>query len=123
MDLAAARRPGDLTESGGGLVGSAPVPVDLRTYVRLRSDIVRYEVDVTIAKPLDDRNRQFLDAVQRSANRVVRFSGDDAKIKLTVEVAGLCREDAVRAAAGEVARIFPNSTDEKYGEPRPTPSC
>lgn len=38
--------------------------------------------------------------------------------KLTVEVSGMCREDAVRAAAGDVARIFPNSNNEKYGEPR-----
>jgi predicted alpha/beta-hydrolase family hydrolase len=81
---------------------------------------VQCEVDVTIAKSLDERNRQFLGAVVRSANRVVRFSGDDTSIKLTVQVAGLCREDAVRAAAGEVARIFPASTDEKYSEPRPT---
>lgn len=80
---------------------------------------MRYEVDVTINKPLDDRNRQFLDAVQRSANRVVRFTGDERQIRLTVDVAGMCREEAVRAAAGEVTRIFPNSTDEKYGEPRP----
>jgi hypothetical protein len=28
-------------------------------------------------------------------------------------------EGAVRAAAGEMARIFPASDDEKYGEPRP----
>jgi len=77
-----------------------------------------YEVDVTITKPLDDRMCQFLDAVQHSANRVVRFSGDSGSIRVTVEVAGLCREDAIRAAAGEVARIFPASNDERYGEPR-----
>jgi hypothetical protein len=77
-----------------------------------------YEVDVIIRKPLDDRTRQFLDAVQRSANRVVRFSGDGGSIKVTVEVSGLCREDVIRSAAGEVARIFPASNDERYGEPR-----
>jgi hypothetical protein len=59
--------------------------------------------------------------VQRSANRLVRFSGDTASIKLTVEVCGMRREDAVRAAVGEVARMFPNSNDEKYGEPHVTP--
>jgi hypothetical protein len=30
------------------------------------------------------------------------------------------REDATRAAAGEIARIFPACNDEKYGEPRQT---
>ena len=79
-----------------------------------------YEVDVTIPKPLDDKTRRFLDAVRHSANRVIRFGGDNASIKLTVEVAGMCREDAIRAAAGEVARIFPASADEKYSEPRET---
>jgi hypothetical protein len=81
---------------------------------------MHYEVDVTVPHPLDDRNRRFLDSVQRSANRVVRFRGDARSITVTVEVAGLCREDALRAAAGEVARIFPASRDEKYGEPRLT---
>jgi len=79
---------------------------------------MRYEVDVTIPRPLDERTRRFLAAVQRSANRVIRFSGDRASVRVTVEVAGLCREDAIRSAAGEVARIFPASVDEKYGEPR-----
>ena len=79
---------------------------------------MHYEVEVVIPKTLDDRTRQFLNAVQRSANRLVRFTGDSGSIRLTVEVAGLCREDAIRAAAGEVARIFPASNDEKYGEPR-----
>src|SRR5664280_2566275 len=80
--------------------------------------LMHYEVEVIIPKPLDGQTCRFLDAVQRSANQLVRFSGDSASIKLTVEVAGMCREDAIRAAAGEVARIFPASNDEKYGEPR-----
>jgi hypothetical protein len=79
---------------------------------------MHYEVDVIVPHPLDDRNRRFLASVQRSANRVVRFRGDDRSITVTVEVAGLCREDALRAAAGEVARIFPASRDEKYSDPR-----
>jgi hypothetical protein len=78
---------------------------------------VIYEVEVTLPRALDDQTRRFLDAVQRSANRLVRFGGNSDSIKLTVEVAGMCREDAIRAAAGEVARIFPASSDEKYGEP------
>jgi hypothetical protein len=81
---------------------------------------MNYEVEVTMARALDDQTRRFLDAVQPSANRLVRFTGDSASIRLTVEVAGMSQEDAVRAAAGEVARIFPASNDEKYGEPRPT---
>ena len=92
-------------------------PLDRRTYVRYRHPML-YEVDVIIAKPLDERMRRFLDAVQHSASRVMRFSGDSGSIRVTVEVAGLCREDAIRAAAGEVARIFPGSNDERYGEPR-----
>ncbi|HUD17472.1 MAG TPA: hypothetical protein VMQ59_09420 [Acidimicrobiales bacterium] len=79
---------------------------------------MHYEVDVTVQHALDERTERFLASVQRSANRVVRFRGDDHTITLTVEVAGLCREDAIRGAAGEVARIFPASCDEKYSEPR-----
>ena len=82
--------------------------------------LMHYEVEVIIPKALDDTTRRFLDAVQRSANRLVRFSGDSASITLTVEMAGMRREDAVRAAASEVARIFPNRHDEKFGEPRET---
>jgi hypothetical protein len=78
---------------------------------------MHYEVEVTLPRALDDQTRRFLDAVQRSANQLVRFGGDNASIRLTVEVAGMCREDAIRAAAGEVARIFPACNDEKYGEP------
>ncbi len=81
---------------------------------------MNYEVEVTMAKALDDQTRRFLDAVQRSANRLVSYSGDSSSIRLTVEVAGMGHEDAVRAAAGEVSRIFPASNDEKYGEPRRT---
>jgi hypothetical protein len=79
-----------------------------------------YEVDVTVRRPLDDQATRFLDSVQRSANRVLRYRGDAKTITLTVGVGGLCREDALRAAAGEVARIFPASRDEKYSEPRET---
>jgi hypothetical protein len=78
---------------------------------------MNYEVEVIMARAPDDQTRRFLDAVQRSANRLIRYSGDGSSIKLTVGVAGMCHEDAVRAAAGEVARIFPASNDEKYGEP------
>jgi hypothetical protein len=91
----------------------------MRTYVRYRPPM-RYEVDVTIAKPLDDTTRGFLDAVQLSANPVIRFKGDSRSITLTVDVAGQCREDAIRAASSEVARIFPAREDRRFGEPRET---
>jgi hypothetical protein len=74
---------------------------------------MRYEVEVIMPKPLYDATRRFLDAVQRSANQLVSFRGDSASTMLVIEVAGMAPEDAVRAAAGEVARIFPNSNDEK----------
>jgi len=79
---------------------------------------MRYEVDVTIARPLDARTEQFLEAARRSANRLIRFSGDANSISLTVEVAGMGREDAIRSAAREVAGIFPACDCEKYSEPR-----
>jgi len=79
---------------------------------------MHYEVDVLLRQPLDDRTRRFLEAVQSSANRVIRFRGDATSVYLTVRVSGLCRDDAIRAAAGEVARIFPRSSDEKYVELR-----
>jgi hypothetical protein len=80
---------------------------------------VNYEVQVVIPRPLDDRTRRFLDSGQRSANRLVGFSGDSSSIKLIVEVAGMSPEDATRAAVGEVARILPNRVDGTYSEPRP----
>lgn len=79
-----------------------------------------YEVDVTIPRPLDEATARFLDAVCRSANRVSRYRASDQGILLTMEVAGMCREDAVRSAVREVASIFPGRTDGRYGEPRQT---
>jgi hypothetical protein len=67
---------------------------------------VNYEVQVVIPRPLDDLTRRFLNSVQRSANRLVRFTGDALSITFTVEASGMSREDALRAAAGEVARIL-----------------
>jgi hypothetical protein len=81
---------------------------------------MHYEVEVIIPKELDDQTRRFLDAVQRSANRVVGFEGDSDSIRLTVDVSGMCPEDAIRAAAGEVVRIFPACRNPQYGEPRQT---
>jgi hypothetical protein len=79
---------------------------------------MHYEVDVTIPRPLDEPTSRFLQAVCRSANRVSRFRGDGAGIHLTVEVSGMCREDAVRSAVREIAGIFPGRTDSRFGEPK-----
>lgn len=79
---------------------------------------MHYEVDVTIARALDDSTRRFLEAVRQAANRLTGFEGDHRRVTLTVEVTAGCPTDAVRAAAGEVARIFPGCADEKYGQPR-----
>ena len=79
---------------------------------------MHYEVDVTIPRPLDEQTTRFLESVCRSANRVSRFHGDDAGIRLTVEVSGMCREDAIRSAVREIAGIFPGRTDGRYGEPK-----
>jgi hypothetical protein len=81
---------------------------------------MHYEVDVTIPAALDERNRRKLEAAERSANRIVRFEGDTRGIRLTVDVAGQSREEAIRSAVREVARLFPASDDERYGEPRRT---
>jgi N-acetylglutamate synthase/N-acetylornithine aminotransferase len=78
---------------------------------------MHYEVDVVVHHPLDERTRRFLAAVQHSANQVVRFRGDGSSVCVTVEVAGQFRDDAIRAAARQIAQIFPASNDEKYGEP------
>ncbi len=82
--------------------------------------LVRYEVDVTIPKSLDGPTGRFLESARRSANRLIRYTGGADSINLTVEVAGMCREDAIRAAVREVDGIFPACENERYNEPRPT---
>jgi hypothetical protein len=83
---------------------------------------MQYEVDVTIPKPLDDRTRRLLDSACRSANRVIRFTGSEQCLTLTVNVSGMGRDDAIRAAVREVASLFPACDNERYGEPRPADS-
>ena len=80
---------------------------------------MHYEVDVIVQHPLDERSRQFLSDVQRSANRVLRFRGDDRTITVTVEAHAYDRDGAVRSAVGEVARIYPAAVFSAEGEPRP----
>ena len=81
---------------------------------------MHFEVDVIVQHPLDAQAERFLSSVQRSANRVIRFRGDDHQIVVTVEAHALDREGAVRAAVQEVAHIYPMVNFEPTGDPRPT---
>ena len=81
---------------------------------------MHFEVDVIVQHPLDAQAERFLSSVQRSANRVVRFRGDDQCIVVTVEAHAFDRAGAVRAAVQEVAHIYPLVKFEPIGEPRPT---
>jgi hypothetical protein len=83
-------------------------------------DHMHFEVDVVVQHPLDQQAERFLTSVQRSANRVIRFRGDDQRIVVTVEAHAYDREGAVRAAIQEVAHIYPTTEFETAGEPRPT---
>jgi len=78
---------------------------------------VHFEVDVEIQHPLDEQARRFLTDVQRSANRVLRFRGDDRIIIITVEAHAYDREGAVSAAIREVAHIYPLTRFQPTGEP------
>jgi len=79
---------------------------------------MHFEVDVVVHHPLDAQANQFLSSVQRSANRVVRFCGDDQRIIVTVEAHAFDRAGALRAAIQEVAHIYPLVRFEPTGEPR-----
>ena len=81
---------------------------------------MHFEVDVVVQHPLDERSRRFLTDVQRSANRVLRFRGDDRTITVTVEAHAYDKEGAVLSAIGEVARIYPAARFQPEGQPRPT---
>ena len=97
--------------------GQPPQPIALRTYVRYRRPM-HYEVDVVVQHPLDEQAERFLSSVQRSANRVLSFRGDDQRIVVTVEAHAFDRAGAVRAAVREVAHIYPLMQFEANGEPR-----
>jgi hypothetical protein len=71
-----------------------------------------FEVEILVPQELTETTRRFLSAAQTSANRILRFSGDDRVIRLTIEATGMNRNEAVRAAAMEVAHILPNSYPE-----------
>jgi hypothetical protein len=81
---------------------------------------MHYEVDVIVQQPLDGQTERFLSSVRTSANRVIRFRGDDRQIVVTVEAHAFDREGAVRAAVQEVAHIYPTVKFEAFGEPRLT---
>src|SRR5665213_3828399 len=85
----------------------------------IRSTPMHFEVDVVVQHPLDHQAERFLTSVQRSANRVIRFRGDDHRIVITVEAHAFDREGAVRAAIQEIAHIYPLVKFEADGEPRP----
>ena len=55
---------------------------------------LHHAVDVLRNRPLTDQTRRLLEAVVTSANRVVGFRGNDQSICLTVNVAGMTRNDA-----------------------------
>ena len=80
---------------------------------------MHFEVDVVVHHPLDEQAKRFLSTVQRSANRVVRFRGDDSRIVVTVEAHAYDRDGAVRAAVQEVAHIYPLVSFATTGDPRP----
>jgi len=79
---------------------------------------MRFEVDVVVQHPLDEQAERFLTSVQRSANRVIRFRGDEQRIIVTVEAHAYDQEGAVRAAIREVASIYPLVRFEARGRPR-----
>ena len=81
-------------------------------------DPVHFEVDVVVQHPLDQQAERFLSSVQRSANRVIRFRGDERRIVITVEAHAYDREGAVSAAIREVASIYPNNRFQPAGEAR-----
>lgn len=79
---------------------------------------MRFEMEVVIQHPLDQQAERFLSSVQRSANRVIRFRGDNQRIVVTVEAHAYDREGAVRAAIQEAAHIYPLMKFEAEGDPR-----
>ena len=74
---------------------------------------------MVVQLPFDEITERFLTSVQRSANQVLRFHGDDSTITITVEAHAMDLEGAVRAARGEIARIYPGGDYQPVGEPRP----
>jgi hypothetical protein len=81
---------------------------------------MHYEVDMIVKLPFDYNARRFLTSVQRSANQVLRFRGDASTITVTVEAHAMDRDGAVKAAHGEMARIYPGTVYQAVGEPRVT---
>jgi hypothetical protein len=80
---------------------------------------MHYEVDMVVQLPFDDNAKRFLTSVQSSANQVLRFDGDDSTITITVEAHAMDLGGAVRAAQGEIGRIYPGTVHQAVGEPRP----
>jgi hypothetical protein len=93
-------------------------PLATRTYVRYLPTM-RYEVDMVVQQPLDDKATRFLTEVQKSANRVLRFHGDESSITIVVEAHGMHQDDAIKSARGQIARIYPGAEYQAVGEVRP----
>jgi hypothetical protein len=51
---------------------------------------------------------------------VLRFRGDGSSFTITVEAHAMDRDGAIKAARGEIARIYPGGDYRKVGEPRLT---
>ena len=99
--------------------GHVAVPDRLR-YERMFVTVgpMHFEVDIIVQQPLDAQAQRFLSSVLKSANRVIRFRGDDLQIVVTVEAHAFDRDGAVRAAVQEVAHIYPLVEFAVTGEPR-----
>jgi len=79
---------------------------------------MHFEVDMVIRHPLDEQAERFLRSVQRGANRVLRYRGDERCIVVTVEAHAYDRDGALRSAVQEVAHIYPSMAFEASSEPR-----
>lgn len=73
---------------------------------------------MVVEVPLDARSERFLQSVQRSANRVLRFTGSDVVVVVTVEAHAFDGAGAIKAAIQEVARIYPLEEFEPRGAQR-----
>jgi hypothetical protein len=79
---------------------------------------MHHEVDMIVNRPFDDSARRFLAAAQVSANRVLRFRGDDRSITITLETHAMDGDGAVKVALWEIAHVYPGGDYQEVGESR-----